>query len=149
MKDEFDRIMEFFDLPPEEKEEHLAEVFAETAAYFERFKYTLIHGTPKERDEAIKRVGVLKQKIEEETKRLTEKTGLSEEELAKVSQDPSLYDQDQYEAIEKSKREISEGVQEIKEVLSQQQGEPQPPLAPTPPKKKKKRKGPKPPRDYT
>ena len=49
MEDEFERIMEFFNLPPEEKETRLQEVFEDSVEYFERFKYVMLNGTKEEK----------------------------------------------------------------------------------------------------
>lgn len=114
MEDEFDRIMEFFNLSPEEKEGRLQEVFEDSVEYFERFKYMMMNGTPEEKKEAVKKVMILKKKIEEETKRVCEKTGLSPEQLAAYSSDPKNFSPDQWNAIEGAKKKLEEGVGELK-----------------------------------
>lgn len=138
MGDEFDRIMEFFNLSPEEKEGRLQEVFEDSVEYFERFKYVMMNGTPEEKKEAVKKVMILKKKIEEETKRVCEKTGLSPEQLASYSSDPKNFSPEQWNAIEGAKKRLEEGVGELKK---QTKGEKPPPEAPKegdPSKKKKK-----------
>lgn len=120
MEDEFDRIMEFFNLSPEEKEGRLQEVFEDSVEYFERFKYVMMNGTPEEKKEAVKKVMILKKKIEEETKRVCEKTGLTPQQLAAYSSDPKNFSSEQWNAIEGAKKKLEEGVGELKK---QVQGE--------------------------
>ncbi|MCB1080263.1 MAG: hypothetical protein KDK69_00435 [Chlamydiia bacterium] len=149
MEDEFDRIMEFFNLGPEEKEARLKEVFEDSVEYFERFKYIMLNGTPEEKKKAVERVMILKKKIEEETKRVCEKTGMTPEQLAAYSSNPKNFTDDQWSAIEGAKKKLEEGVGDIKKSA----GVPKKEGAP-PPKKpssgdegegpsKKKRKTPK------
>lgn len=118
MEDEFDRIMEFFNLSSEEKEGRLQEVFEDSVEYFERFKYVMMNGTTEEKKEAVKKVMILKKKIEEETKRVCEKTGLSPEQLAAFSSDPKNFSSEQWNAIEGAKKKLEEGVSELKKQVT-------------------------------
>lgn len=115
MEDEFDRIMEFFNLSAEEKEKRLQEVFEDSVEYFERFKYIMMNGTPEEKKEAVKKVMILKRKIEEETKRVCDKTGLTPEQLAAYSNNPKNFSQEQWNAIEGAKKKLEEGVGALKD----------------------------------
>lgn len=120
MEDEFDRIMEFFNLSSEEKEGRLQEVFEDSVEYFERFKYVMMNGTPEEKKEAVKKVMILKKKIEEETKRVCEKTGLTPQQLAAYSSDPKNFSSEQWNAIEGAKKKLEEGVGELKKQVKGQ-----------------------------
>ena len=117
MDDEFDRIMSFFDLSPEEKEGRLQEVFEDSVEYFERFKYVMLNGSKEEKKEAVKRVMMLKMKIEEETQRVCKKTGMTPEQLAEFSADPKNFSDEQWNAIEGAKEKLDKGAGEIKEAI--------------------------------
>jgi hypothetical protein len=117
MEDEFERIMAFFDLPPEEKEGRLQEVFEDSVEYFERFKYVMLNGSKEEKKEAVKKVMMLKKKIEEETQRVCEKTGMTPEQLADFSNNPKNFSEDQWSAIEGAKKKLEQGVGEIKKAV--------------------------------
>lgn len=152
MQDEFERIMAFFDLSPEEKEGRLQEVFEDSVEYFERFKYVMLNGTKEEKKEAVKRVMMLKKKIEEETQRVCEKTGMTPEQLAAFSNNPKNFSEDQWHAIEGAKKKLEEGVGEIKKVAQAKRSSRAPAKeegreeAPSGDKKPKKRK--KPPKNW-
>ena len=122
MEDEFDRIMEFFNLSAEEKERRLQEVFEDSVEYFERFKYIMMNGTPEEKKEAVKKVMILKRKIEEETKRVCDKTGLTPQQLAAYSNDPKNFSPEQWNAIEGAKKKLEEGVGSLKEATKGKEG---------------------------
>lgn len=117
MDDEFDRIMEFFNLSPEEKEKRLQNVFQDCVEYFERFKYIMINGSNEEKKEAVKKVMILKKKIQEETQRVCEKTGLTPEQLASFSNNSQNFSSEQWETISQAKKHLEDGVGEIKKAV--------------------------------
>lgn len=144
MEDEFDRIMEFFNLSAEEKEGRLQEVFEDSVEYFERFKYIMMNGTPEEKKEAVKKVMILKRKIEEETKRVCDKTGLTPQQLAAYSNDPKNFSPEQWNAIEGAKKKLDEGVSSLKDAANmKKEGEAAPKKEAHQDSKKKKKKPPK------
>lgn len=118
MAGEYERIMEFFNLSPEEKEERLQEVFEDSVEYFERFKHIMINGTPEEKKQAVERVMSMKKRIEEETKKICEKTGMTEQQLAQFSNDPKNFSPGQWEAIESAKKKLDKGVGDIKKAAA-------------------------------
>lgn len=149
MEDEFDRIMEFFNLSADEKEGRLQEVFEDSVEYFERFKYVMMNGSPEEKKEAVKKVMILKRKIEEETKRVCDKTGLSPQQLAEYSSNPKNFSPEQWNAIEGAKKKLEEGVGSLKSAVKGKEGEKvastdEKPKSEGEPKKKKK----KPPKNW-
>lgn len=119
MEDEFDKIMEFFDLSPEEREGRMNEVFEDSVEYFERFKHIMLNGTKEEKQEAVKKVMMLKKKIEDETKRVCEKTGMTPEQLAAYSNNPKNFSPEQWESIQGAKKKLDEGVGDIKKMVQE------------------------------
>ncbi|MCY3974092.1 MAG: hypothetical protein OXF02_00895 [Simkaniaceae bacterium] len=117
MAGEFERIMEFFTLSPEKKEEKLQEVFEDSVEYFERFKHVMANGTPEEKKQAIDHVMLMKKRIEEETKQICAKTGMTEEQLAQFSNDPNNFSPDQWETIRSAKEKLESGVDELKKTV--------------------------------
>ena len=114
MQNEFDKIMEFFDLPAEEKETRLQEVFEDALGYFERFKSTMINGSPEEKKDALEKVMRLKTKIEEETKRVCEKTGLTPKQLMDYSNDPKNFSIEQWSTIQETKKKLADSMDSLK-----------------------------------
>ncbi|WP_194847666.1 hypothetical protein [Candidatus Neptunochlamydia vexilliferae] len=114
MEDEFDRIMGFFDLSSEEKEARLKEVFEDSVEYFKRFKYQMLNGTEEEKKESLKKMTLLKAKMEEETQRICKKTGMTPEQLAAYSSDPKNFSQEQWGAIKGAKQKLDEDAKEMK-----------------------------------
>lgn len=124
MADEFEKIMGFFDLSPEDKENRLQDIFDDSVEYFERFKHIMVNGTPEEKKKAIERVMVMKKRIEEETRRVCEKTGMSEEQIAQFSNNPKNFSTDQWESIENAKNRLEKGVNDIVKAAQKQSNGP-------------------------
>ncbi len=113
MKDEFDSIMSFFTLDSKDKELHLKEVFDDSIAFFERFKYILANGTPEEKKAMVEKVNLLKEKMAEEAKKASENTGLTEEQLQEISNNPNSFSEENWEIIKTAKNKIEEQSSEI------------------------------------
>ena len=123
MQDEFDRIISFFDLSPEEKDARLGEVFEDSVEYFERFKHIMKEGTPDQQKKAMERVAVLKKKIEEETKRVCEKTGMTPEQLMEYAEDPKNFSPEQWSAISSTKKKLESGLDDAKKDIKSEGSE--------------------------
>jgi len=113
MEDEFDRIMEFFNLSPEEGESKLSEVLEDVFEYFERFKHVMLNGTPEEKQKAVDRVMKLKKKIEEVTQNVCEKTGMDPDQLTAYSSNPKHFSESQWHMLEEAKKRFKSGMQEM------------------------------------
>ncbi|MEM7174891.1 MAG: hypothetical protein AAF443_03040 [Chlamydiota bacterium] len=139
MEDEFDRIVNFFSLDDKEKEARLQEIFSDSVAYFERFRNIMMHGTPEEKQEAIEKVSKLKERVEMETKKVCEKTGLTEEQLLARAKNPANFSEDQWNALTEAQKKIESGVREVKEKVESSE-EKSPSVEKKKPKPKKKSK---------
>ncbi len=138
MAEEFEKILEFFSLDEKDKQDHLKDVFDDTVAYFEKFKYVLENGTPEEKKEMMAQIATMQKEIKQETEKLSDETGLSEEQLNDVAQDPSNFSEEQWEIITEARGNIEHQASEINKVVSYQKGEsPKTPKKKTGPKKRK------------
>lgn len=139
MSDEFKKIMEFFSMDPEEKASHLNDVFDDSIAFFEKFKYIIEKGTPEQKKEMIEHAAALQNKLQSETSRICETTGLTEEELEAFSTDPNNFSEDQWSSIQNAKTEIEQQATDIASLINLKKPESKDHKPPPP----KKGKGPK------
>lgn len=131
MSQEFNNIMKFFEMSPEKKAGNLKDVFAESIEFFERFKYVLQNGTPEEKKAIFDEVAKLKAKLQEETNKMKEITGLSEDELKSFALNPGNFSDDEWGVIKSAKTQLDSQAQEINSIVRGSEGE-----APKAPKKK-------------
>lgn len=111
---EFDKIMEFFSLSPKERDAKLKDVFEDSIEFFERFRHTMTQGTPEEKERALEEISRLKDKVEVESSKIKEATGMNDEDLKQFVQDPKHFGSGQWEALQDAKNKISEGVEGLK-----------------------------------
>ncbi|MCK4934050.1 MAG: hypothetical protein KAR79_00525 [Simkaniaceae bacterium] len=118
MTDEFKKIMEFFTLDPEEKASHLNEVFDDSIAFFEKFKYIIEKGTPEQKKEMIEHAAALQNKLRSETTKICDSTGLTEEELEAFSTDANNFSEEQWSSIQHAKVEIDKQATDISSMIN-------------------------------
>lgn len=136
MSEEYKKIQEFFNLNPEEKQEHLRDILEDSVHFFEKFKKVLAEGTAEEKQEIMQELAAFRERVLEETEKIMRKTKLSPEEIDKIAHDPSNFSPEQWEALQEARGKIQEQFSEISSFMEQEEGREKP-------KKPKKRKKPK------
>lgn len=123
MEDEFDRIIQFFDLDEEERESKLTEIFEDSLECFDRFQHVMLHGTPEQKKKAVEKVMILKSKVEKETRNICAKTGLTPDQLAAYAEDPENFPLDQQEIIKNAKDKLNSSLQKTKKIVQEKSRE--------------------------
>lgn len=96
-----------FSLAAEGKIIDLQEIFAQSMEFFEKLKTQLQTGSPEEKKEAVALMGEMYSKMMGEVKKISEKTGLTEEQLMTFAENPNNFTQDQWKVIKEAKDKIS------------------------------------------
>ncbi len=122
MEDEFKKILNFFDMSVEEKAGKLDSVFEETSVFLERFKHVFETGTPDEKKAMIEKVLELQKRLKGEMGKLTEASGLSEDQIMQFAANPKNFESGQWESINRSKEKIEGQAKEIAETIRKQAG---------------------------
>lgn len=131
MANEYEKILEFFNMSADEKSEHLGDVFEESIEFFDKFKHVMQFGTPEEKSKIIEQIKKLQTRLEDETKKVKEVTGLSDEELKAFAENKANFKDNDWDVIQKAKGKIDEQAKEITAITG------------TPEVSKKKSSGPK------
>lgn len=121
MEDEFTKIMKFFDLPPEDKAGNLGLIFEEASVFLERFREIMEKGSLEEKKEFLEKVAQLQRKIQGETFKLTQETGLTAEQIMQFAMNPQNFSKEQWETISTNKEKLEEQAREIRERFSGQE----------------------------
>ncbi len=135
MSEEYKKIQEFFNLNPEEKQEHLRDILDDSVHFFERFRHILAEGSSDERKEIMQELMEFREKVVSETEKIMQKTNLSQDDLDKIAHDPSNFSPEQWETLEQARHKIEEQFSDITKFMKEESGEQ--------PEKPKKRKKPK------
>lgn len=117
LKDDFNRLLKLFHEGAEGKLSNLEEVFSQSLEFFKHLKEQMQKGTPEEKQEAIKMMAELYGQMMAETKKITEKSGLTEDQLLNFAENPANFTPEQWKAIQDSKQKISEAGQDLSKVI--------------------------------
>jgi len=123
MEDEFKKILNFFEMSTEDKADKLDAVFEETSVFLERFKHVFETGTPEEKKAMIEKVMELQTRLKGEMTKLTETSGLTEEQIMQFAMNPENFKEGQWDAIERSRKKIEGQAQDIAKTIRKQVGE--------------------------
>ena len=108
LRDEFNQLMKVFReaASASGKIPDLEAVFRQSAAFFEHLREQIAKGSPEEQKEAIRMMSELYAEMMAETKRISERTGLSEEQLASFAENPANFTPEQWNSLQASKDKI-------------------------------------------
>ena len=135
LKDEFNRLTQLFRDAAEGKSVNLETVFKESLEFFEHLKEQIANGTTEDRMQAIQMMTQMYQQMMAETKRITEKSGMTEEELAAFAENPANFSKEQWDSLQASKQQIQSVGENIAKVITHGESTS---LAPAKPQKPKK-----------
>jgi hypothetical protein len=127
LKDEYNQLIQLFRDGAEGKTINLAEVFSQSVEFFQHLKEQMEEGGPQEKKEAMAMMTELYQQMMAETKKITEKSGLTEEQLMAYAENPTNFSAEQWRQIQESKQKIAQAGQDLSKVVQQlTQGAPSP-----------------------
>jgi hypothetical protein len=117
LKDEYHRLIKLFHEGAEGKSINLAEVFSQSLEFFKHLQAQMEQGSPEEKKEAMAMMSEMYNQMMVETKKITERSGLSEEQLLAYAENPANFTSDQWQQIQESKQQISEAGKDLSKVL--------------------------------
>ena len=120
LRDEFDRLVKLFEEGVEGKPINLNDIFSQSLQFFEHLKVQIASGTSDEKKEAMEMMTQLYTHMMEETKKISERSGLSEEQLIAYADNPANFTPDQWRAIQESKDKISRAGSDLAKVIYEQ-----------------------------
>ncbi len=106
LKDEFNRLMKLFHEASEGKSINLEEVFSQSLQFFEHLKDQIAHGSLEDKKAAMQMMSDMYTQMIAESKRISERSGMSEEQLVSFAENPANFTPEQWKAIQASKEKI-------------------------------------------
>jgi hypothetical protein len=126
IKDEFNRLIKLFHEAAEGKIINLEEVFGQCLAFFERLREQIAKGSIEEKKEAIAAMAEMYTKMMEETKKISEQSGMSEEQLLSFAENPANFSPEQWQKIQESRDKIYKAGQNLAKTIQEHGAAPQP-----------------------
>ena len=94
-------------------------LLGEVVSLFEHLKSVLPKTNPKERSAIVDKMSQLHVFLLKESKRLSNQTGISEEQMLRFAENPDNFSKEQWALLEKVKTVMSSQTNEIKKVMEQ------------------------------
>lgn len=143
LRDEYEKMMASFKETLDGKTVNFEELCGESLGFFKMIQEVVQTGSEKEKEEVVAMMGEMYSTLMDETKKLTAKTGLTEQQLLAFAENPENFDADQWKIIQDTRKSmfqagdsLNEYVKGDKAIGMSGDGESKPAL-----KKKKKRPG--------
>lgn len=107
LKDEYNRLITMFHDAAAGKNLNLEEVFKMSLEFFEHLKEQIAHGSVEDKQEAMKMMAELYSQMMAESKKIAERSGMTEEQLMNYAENPANFTKEQWNAIQASKERIA------------------------------------------
>jgi hypothetical protein len=139
LEDDYKRIMDYFHQSIEGKPLNLEELCRESVEFFQKLKEYIEHGTDKEKEEAYLLMHEMYKRLMVECKQLTEKTGLTEEQILSFAENPNNFSSAQWQMIQETRQDMVKTGQALSQFLKKDQEHVPIPKPKSPPSSKKKK----------
>jgi len=106
IKDEFNHLMNLFAQGADGQPINLEEVFKQSFAFFDHLNIQLQKGSQEEKKEALMMMSEMYTQMMQETKKICEKTGMSEEQLSSYAENPNNFSPEQWASIQEARNKM-------------------------------------------
>jgi len=117
LRDEYNRLIKLFHEGAEGKAVNLDEVFSQSLEFFQHLRAQMEKGGPEEKKEAVAMMSEMYQQMMAETKKIIERSGLSEEQLLSFAENPANFTTQQWQQIQESKQKITDAGRDLTQVI--------------------------------
>lgn len=119
LREEFDRVMALFAKCSEGEIVGVEDVFKQSLAFFEHVNEQLKEGGPEEKKDALIMMGEMYRRLMETSKKLSQDTGLNEDQLAAISDNPDNFSPEQWKSVQAAKDKMAHLSEDLTQSLDQ------------------------------
>lgn len=118
IKDDFKNLMERFEKESNKKGKiDLLDLFKESLKLFEKLKDTLATCSKEEKKQVFEVMAEMHQFLLQETRKIAERTGMSEEQLLRFAENPDNFSASQWKALEVIKIKLDETAKDLSHLV--------------------------------
>lgn len=118
LQDDFNKLMEYFQQINEGKQVDLQEVIKVYFTFMEDLKGSLDVNSEEERVAMMKSITGMYQQILKEARKASEKTGMTEEQLAAFASNPANFSEETWRTLQEARQKMTEASKELSEMLA-------------------------------
>ncbi|MCF7806243.1 MAG: hypothetical protein K9M07_01765 [Simkaniaceae bacterium] len=124
INDEFEELLESISTGFESNtRQNSDDIILKTYRFFSKLKGELKEASGAEKDDVLRMIKKMQEKITEYSKKSCDKVGMSEEELMRLSDDTNIFTPDQKRVLEMAKKEMLESSKVIRNYMEEKQVE--------------------------
>ncbi len=139
LQEEFSRLIFMYNQAAEGKGTTVQEIFQKSLEFIEHLKEVLIKGDEEDKKAALRMMKELYGHMQEHTKIMSQRSGLSEEKLIADSENPANFTPEQWRNMQESRMELAKAGEDLVKLLHTQEKPSPESIKP----KAEKKKGPK------
>lgn len=123
LREDFQRLMDKFQNEGSKRgKADLLELFKESLRLFEKLKDTLATCSDEEKKQVFEVMAEMHKFLMQETKKIAEKSGMSEEQLLRFSENPDNFSPSQWKALEVIKQKLDQTGKEVASLIRKEPG---------------------------
>lgn len=127
LKDEFDKLLALFEKGSKGKSVDMNEVLEQSLLFFDDLQKEFQTASPEDRESILAMMNKMYEKIQAESQRITEKTGMTEDQLIAYSDNPKNFSADQWFKIQETKKKMMKTGRSINKILQPKEEKAHPP----------------------
>lgn len=121
-KEEYQKLFELIEKSEKDPQNFsLEEVLTEAAVFFEELRKTYPIASMEERQVMLEMMQTLHKKLQLVSKKLSESTGMTEEEFRVYSENPSNFPPEQWHLIQETRKTLFDSARKLSQALEQEQ----------------------------
>lgn len=127
IKEEYQRLLDLIESSTDmEKKISLEEILKEAVTFFEVLRKEFPIASKEQREEMIQMMTHLHTRLHEISKETAEASGMSEDELAAFADNPSNFSPEQWQVVQKTRRELYDSARKFSSSLEKEKREKKP-----------------------
>lgn len=137
IKDEYNRLLQLIENATDFQKVSLEDILREAVVFFEVLRKEFPTAPKEEREEMIQMMTHLHNRLHEISKATAEASGMTEEELSAFAENPSNFTPEQWQIVQKTRRELYDSARKFSSALEKEktkgkekEGEEKPPSKP-------------------
>lgn len=121
IKKEYERLLGLLEQSARKEGITLEEILRESVVFFEALRKEFPAATKEEREEMVQMMTTLHSKLQEISKTTAEASGMTEDELSAFAENPSNFTPEQWQLVQKTKKELYDSARKFSSSMGEQQ----------------------------
>lgn len=120
IKDKYKKLLHLIDQSTETQEVKLEDILSEAVVFFEELRKEFPKAPKEAKEEMVHMMSTLHSKLQAVSDKVAKETGLSDEDLNAIAEDPSNFTPEQWRLVQESKRKLYDSARKFSSDIAEQ-----------------------------